>query len=165
VSDAIASGKQAAIALDSYFKSGLDAIREAVVKCQVGTGPSVSMAMYLGRARKERNPHIVSPEEINTHYFKTAARVNAPVVSAEDRIQSFLPVEAMLSEDAALAESRRCFNCGICNACDYCRLYCPDMSVVLEDEQRSIDMDYCKGCGLCVAECPRNAMALKEESV
>jgi NADPH-dependent glutamate synthase beta subunit-like oxidoreductase len=165
VSDAIASGKQAAIALDSGFNSGWNAIKKTIADCQVGSGPSASMAMYLGMARKDRNPHIVSAEEINAHYFKTAARVVATVVSAEDRIQSFSPFESVLSEEAAMAESRRCFNCGVCNACDNCRLYCPDMSVVLEDEQRSINLDYCKGCGLCVAECPRNAMTLKEESV
>lgn len=164
VSDAIASGKQAAIALDCYFKSGRDAIEATLADCQVGAGPALSMAIYLGRPRRKRNPHIVSAEEINTHYFKIAERLNAPVASAANRIQSFLPVETMISQTAALAESRRCFNCGICNACDYCRLYCPDMSVVLENEERSINMEYCKGCGLCVTECPRNAMALKEES-
>ncbi len=165
VSDAIASGKQAAIALDSYFKFGGEAIKDAVANCRVGPGPAVSMAIYLGHTRKERNPHIVSADEINIHYFKTAARLSAPIAPAKDRIRSFLPVTAMLSEEAVLTEARRCFNCGICNACDYCRLYCPDMSVVIENEQRTINLDYCKGCGLCVAECPRNAMALKEEGV
>ena len=163
VSDAIASGKQAAIALDSYFRFGGDAVKNSVANCQVGVGPAVSMAIYLGRTRKERNPHIVSADEIKTHYFKTAARLSVPIVSANDRIRSFLPVAGTLSDAAVLAEARRCFHCGICNACDYCRLYCPDMSVVIENDQRTINMDYCKGCGLCVAECPRNAMALREE--
>jgi Pyruvate/2-oxoacid:ferredoxin oxidoreductase delta subunit len=86
------------------------------------------------------------------------------VLYAGDRIRSFEPVESTFSKRAALEESRRCFNCGICNACDTCRLYCPEMSVILNDAGRSIDLDYCKGCGLCVAECPRNAMALKEEN-
>jgi NADPH-dependent glutamate synthase beta subunit-like oxidoreductase/ferredoxin len=165
VADAIASGKQAAVALDTYFESGWDAVKKAVAGCQVGAGPAVSMTMYLGEERKNRNPQIVSFNEINTHYFKSAPRVIAPVLPPEDRTQSFLPIESMLSEEAALAESRRCFNCGICNACDYCRLYCPEMSVMVEDERRDINLDYCKGCGLCVAECPRNAMALKEENI
>jgi Pyruvate/2-oxoacid:ferredoxin oxidoreductase delta subunit len=165
VSDAVASGKQAAIALDSYFTSGGDAVKDAVASCGVGPGPAVSMAIYLGQTRKERNPHIVAADEINIHYFKTAARMKAPIASVADRVQSFLPVAATLSQKTVLAEARRCFNCGICNACDYCRLYCPDMSVIIENEQRTINMDYCKGCGLCVAECPRNAMALKEEGV
>ncbi|MGD9181314.1 MAG: FAD-dependent oxidoreductase [Desulfobacterales bacterium] len=165
VADAIASGKQAAIALDTYFKSGWDAVNEAVKRCQVGTGPIVSMAMYLNKERKDRNPHIVSYSEINTHYFKSAPRTIAPALSPLDRSQSFLPVEYTLSKEAALEESRRCFNCGVCNACDYCRLYCPDISVIVENARRSIDLNYCKGCGLCVTECPRNAMALKEEDI
>jgi NADPH-dependent glutamate synthase beta subunit-like oxidoreductase/ferredoxin len=165
VADAIASGKQAAIALDDYFKSGWDAVNQAVTCCQVGPGPTVSMAMYLDKERKDRNPHIVSYSEINTHYFKNAPRTIAPVLSPQDRNQSFLPVEYTLSKEAALEESQRCFNCGICNACDYCRLYCPDMAVIVENAGRHINLDYCKGCGLCVTECPRNAMALKEEDI
>jgi NADPH-dependent glutamate synthase beta subunit-like oxidoreductase len=165
VADAIASGKQAAMALDTYFKSGWDAVNKAVSGCQVGPGPTVSMAIYMGKERKDRSPHIVSYSEINTHYFQSASRTHAPVLPLEDRIQSFLPVESTLTTEAALKEARRCFNCGICNACDYCRLYCPEMSVMVEDKHRHINLDYCKGCGLCVAECPRNAMALKEENI
>jgi len=165
VADAIASGKQAAIALDTYFKSGWDAVEKAVTGCRVGPGPAVSMSMYLSKKRQDRNPHIVSYGEINTHYFESAPRTIAPALSPHDRRQSFLPVEYTLSKEAALEESRRCFNCGICNACDYCRLYCPDMCVIVEDSGRNINLDYCKGCGLCVAECPRNAMALKEEDL
>jgi len=163
VADAIASGKQAAIALDTYFKSGWDTINKAVARCQVGSGPAVSMAIYLGEARTNRNPHLVASSEINTDYFQSEPRRSAPILAADDRIRSFAPVEATFSKRAAVDESRRCFNCGICNACDYCRLYCPEMSVIITDAGRSIDLDYCKGCGLCVAECPRNAMALEEE--
>jgi NADPH-dependent glutamate synthase beta subunit-like oxidoreductase len=164
VADAIASGKQAAMALDTYFKSGWDAVNRAIAGCQVGPGPAVSMAMYLDEERKNKNPQIVSFNEINTHYFKSASRANPPVLPPADRIQSFLPIQSTLTKKAALEESRRCFNCGVCNACDYCRLYCPEMSVMVEDERRYINLDYCKGCGLCVAECPRNAMSLKEEN-
>ena len=165
VADAIASGKQAAIALDTYFKSGWDEINKAVAGCQVGPGPAVSMAMYLDEEHTSRNPQIVSFKDINTHYFKSASRANVTVLPPGDRIQTFLPVESTLTPEAAVEESQRCFNCGICNACDYCRLYCPEMSVMVEDERRHINLDYCKGCGLCVAECPRNAMALKEENI
>jgi NADPH-dependent glutamate synthase beta subunit-like oxidoreductase/NAD-dependent dihydropyrimidine dehydrogenase PreA subunit len=163
VADAIASGKQAAIALDTYFKSGWNAINKAVARCQVGSGPAVSMAIYLGEARKNRNPHLVSYSEINSDYFRSESRRSAPVLAADDRIRSFATVEATFSKRTAVDEARRCFNCGICNACDYCRLFCPEMSVIINGAARSIDLDYCKGCGLCVAECPRNAMALEEE--
>ncbi|MEJ2101200.1 MAG: FAD-dependent oxidoreductase [Desulfobacterales bacterium] len=164
VADAIASGKQAAIALDTVFKSGWNAVYKAVADCQIGPGPAVSMAIYLGETRKNQNPHLVTYDEINTDYFRSVPRTDAPVLSADDRIRSFVPVESTFSKRAALEESRRCFNCGICNSCDICRLYCPEMSVLINDAGRRIDLDYCKGCGLCVAECPRNAMALKEEA-
>ena len=165
VSDAIASGKQAAIALDTCLKSGWNAVEKAVTDCRVGPGPAVSMAMYLGRERKNRNPHVVSYSEIKTHYFQTAHRAAVSVLSPQNRRQSFSPIESALSKEAAIAESRRCFNCGTCNACDVCRLFCPEMSVMVDAERRNINLDYCKGCGLCVAECPRNAMTLQEENI
>jgi NADPH-dependent glutamate synthase beta subunit-like oxidoreductase/Pyruvate/2-oxoacid:ferredoxin oxidoreductase delta subunit len=165
VADAIASGKQAAIALDTCFKAGWTAIDKAVTDCQVGPGPAISMAIYLGEARKNRKPHLVTSSEIKTDYFRNAPQTIAPLLAAGDRIRSFAPVDSTFSKRAALEESRRCFNCGICNDCGNCRLYCPDMSVILDDTGRSIDLDYCKGCGLCVAECPRNAMALAEEDL
>ena len=65
-----------------------------------------------------------------------------------------------------MRETERCFNCGLCNQCDNCHLFCPDMSVVHDPsaQGRHINYDYCKGCGLCVVECPRNAMTLEEEN-
>ena len=163
VADAIASGKQAAIALDTYFNSGWDAVSAAIKGCQVGPGPAVSMEMYLGEKRKYRNPHLVSYSEINLHYFKSTPRAVVPVLPSDDRKQSFKPVESMLAPQTALEESQRCFNCGICNACDYCRLYCPEMSVIVENSGRGIDLDYCKGCGLCANECPTDAIQMIPE--
>ena len=62
-------------------------------------------------------------------------------------------------------ESKRCFNCGICNQCDNCYNFCPDIAVVRDNSEhgRHINFDYCKGCGVCVTECPGNAMLLMEE--
>jgi NADPH-dependent glutamate synthase beta subunit-like oxidoreductase len=145
VTDAIASGKQAAMALDVYFKKGPDA------------------TVYLGSERKDRNSHVVSFAEINSDYFQSSPRAAPPGLSARQRVRSFAEIEAHLSKDAAVSEAQRCFNCGICTACDYCRIYCPEVAVMVEKADRFINLDYCKGCGICVTECPRNAMALEEE--
>ena len=163
VADAIASGKQAAMALDTYFARGTDAIEERLAGCRVGPGPALSMAVYLGEDRKNRVPHVVGYAEIGTDYFQTAARNVPPILDAGQRRRTFAEIEATLDSNAARNEALRCFNCGICSACDYCRLYCPEMAVIVEDTRRSIDLDYCKGCGVCATECPRNAMALEEE--
>jgi len=163
VADAIASGKQAAMALDTYFARGTDAIEERLAGCRVGAGPALSMAVYLGEDRINRAAHIVDHAEIVTDYFQTAARSKPSILDAGQRCRSFGEIESTLDSNAARNEALRCFNCGICSACDYCRLYCPEMAVVVEDARRSIDMDFCKGCGVCATECPRNAMALEEE--
>jgi NADPH-dependent glutamate synthase beta subunit-like oxidoreductase len=163
VSDAIASGKQAAMALDTFFKDGLDAIEERLAGCRVGAGSALSMDVYLGKDRKQRTSHTVSYDEIVSDYFQPAARSVPSTLDADQRLRSFSEIESTLKDAAARNEAARCFNCGICAACDYCRLYCPEMAVVVEKARRSINMDFCKGCGVCATECPRNAMALEEE--
>ena len=55
-------------------------------------------------------------------------------------------------------------NCGICNGCDNCRIFCPEVAVSVRGSDRRIELDYCKGCGICVTECPRRAMAMEQEA-
>ena len=163
VTDAIASGKQAAMALDVYFKKGWDAIEESLNDNRVGNATSLSMAAYLGGERKHRNSHVVTFAEINSDYFQSGARAVPEGQSPQERVRSFAEIETTLKKDVAIGEAQRCFNCGICTACDYCRIFCPEVAVMVEKAQRHINLDYCKGCGICVTECPRNAMALEEE--
>jgi 2-oxoacid:acceptor oxidoreductase delta subunit (pyruvate/2-ketoisovalerate family) len=163
---AVASGKQAAIALDILFQEGIEAIIPRVEACRVGDGQSLSMEVYLGGERRLRNPHVVRYGEINTDHFQFIPRVTQPRLLREERTRSFKEIDLKISAHLAMKEAERCFNCGICNQCDNCYIYCPDSSVILEKDpqRRHIDYDYCKGCGLCVVECPRNAMSLGEEA-
>ena len=163
VTDAIASGKQAAIALDAYFNKGLAAIDESLKDNRIGNGAALSMAAYLDGEARYRNSHVVTFAEINSDYFQSGPRSVAARLTPQERVGSFAEIETTLEKDAAVGEAERCFNCGICTACDYCRIFCPEVAVTVEKAQRHINMDYCKGCGICVTECPRNAMALEEE--
>ncbi len=165
VSHAVASGKEAALALDVLFREGAAAIESRLSACRIGTGRSLSMELYEGGPRSQRSPHVVAFEEINIDYFQFAPRVAQPRLLKEERIRSFAEVDLRISANLAMQEAARCFNCGLCNQCDNCRLFCPDLAVKRADtlQARSIDYDYCKGCGICVVECPRNAMVLEEE--
>jgi Pyruvate/2-oxoacid:ferredoxin oxidoreductase delta subunit len=163
VADAIASGKQAAIAIDAYLNKGLEAVDPALAACRVGSGPALSMDAYLAGNYQGRNPHVVAYDEIVTDYFATAPRVVPSTLEPRRRRRSFAEIEATLTDNGATEEAGRCFNCGSCNACDVCRLFCPEMAVEVDKGKRSINMEYCKGCGVCVVECPRSAMALEEE--
>ena len=101
--------------------------------------------------------------QINLDYFSPASRLDASLLSMDKRIQSFSEIESTCTANQAVEETGRCFNCGICNACDNCRIFCPEVAVTFKDTGREVNLDYCKGCGICVVECPRNAMSLEEE--
>jgi NADPH-dependent glutamate synthase beta subunit-like oxidoreductase/Pyruvate/2-oxoacid:ferredoxin oxidoreductase delta subunit len=161
VTDAIASGKQAALALDTLFRTGLAGIESRLFSCRVGGGPALSMEVFTGGDRRDRSAHVIGYEELNVDYFEPVPRVAVPLSDLEERMTSFEEIEPTLTGPEAVAEAGRCFNCGICNDCDNCRLFCPEIAVIFEASRR-IDLDYCKGCGICVVECPRNAMTLEE---
>jgi NADPH-dependent glutamate synthase beta subunit-like oxidoreductase len=165
VAHAVLSGKQAAMALDTFFQEGIEAIMPKLQTCLVGHGPALSMEIYMGGPRRVRNPHILSYEELNTDHFQFQPRITQPRLLREERLRSFEEIDLKISTNLAIREADRCFNCGICNQCDNCYMFCPDMAVIREKEshERCINYDYCKGCGLCVVECPRNAMTLREE--
>jgi len=110
-----------------------------------------------------RNSQIVSNDDINLDYFSRTPRVESESLGINNRLNSFDEIELTFSTNQAMEETRRCFNCGICNACDNCRIFCPEIAVILQSGKRKINLDYCKGCGICVFECPRSAMSLEEE--
>jgi len=163
---AVASGKEAAMALDRLFRDGLEAVRPGLQACLVGGGPSLSMEMYLNGPRSSRNHRIVQYDDLNTDHFRFAPRIVEPRLLRQERLRSFAEIVLRIGANVAIREAERCFNCGLCNDCDNCQLFCPDLAVICDRKagSRSINYDYCKGCGLCVVECPRNAMVLEEEA-
>lgn len=162
VTDAIASGKQVAMGLDILFEKGKQAIVPEIESCKIGSGRSLSMEVYLGGIRKTRSSHVVDINELNLDYFQAANRVENICISIEQSSHSFDEVEQTYTQEQANTEVKRCFQCGLCNDCDNCNIFCPEMAVS-SGGKRQILLDYCKGCGICVVECPRNAMILEEE--
>jgi pyruvate ferredoxin oxidoreductase delta subunit len=53
------------------------------------------------------------------------------------------------------------FNKDFCIDCQFCWVYCPDISIISRDKKMiGVDMDHCKGCGVCVEVCPTNPKSL-----
>ena len=53
------------------------------------------------------------------------------------------------------------FNKDFCIDCQFCWIYCPDISIISRDKKLiGVDMDHCKGCGICVEVCPTNPKSL-----
>ena len=76
----------------------------------------------------------------------------------KDHASLFTPQEAAY-------ESSRCLGAISCEACDICRMLCPDLAITRDTTTGHIciDLEYCKGCGICAAVCPKGAITMVVE--
>jgi 2-oxoacid:acceptor oxidoreductase delta subunit (pyruvate/2-ketoisovalerate family) len=67
-----------------------------------------------------------------------------------------------LSSHEVRYEASRCLGTISCEACDVCRLLCPDLAITRDRITGAIiiDLDFCKGCGICAAVCPKGAIEM-----
>jgi 2-oxoacid:acceptor oxidoreductase delta subunit (pyruvate/2-ketoisovalerate family) len=163
VGHAILSGKKAAISIDCYLK-GRD-VKEAYRTIQVGTKGGVFLEAYLrpGEMNLE-GKKVVGFGEINTSYFEKSPRLKGKALSQEKVLRGFDEINLGLDRASAVRSAERCFQCGLCNSCRNCDLFCPDLAVLMKGKGPEINYDHCKGCGICVQECPRGALKLAEEA-
>jgi len=53
-----------------------------------------------------------------------------------------------------------------CTNCLTCWIYCPDNSVLVDNEKMmGFKYSHCKGCGICANQCPAKAITMREEGV
>lgn len=168
IAEAIGSGKSSACAIDACL-SGQD-INSIKDRIFIGNTKRVSAIRYSA-VKAAETPRtilkdVVAFEDLNTAYFYRKARSGEEKLNVQERLKGFDEICKSLSLNSALAETERCFHCGVCTECDNCMKFCPDMSVIKREKEPGydIDFDYCKGCGICVAECPRAAMVMEEDA-
>lgn len=57
---------------------------------------------------------------------------------------------------------RPIWNSEKCISCLICWIYCPELSISVEDKKKiGIDYKHCKGCGICANVCPEKVGAIK----
>jgi 2-oxoacid:acceptor oxidoreductase delta subunit (pyruvate/2-ketoisovalerate family) len=163
VGHAILSGKKAAISIDCTLK-GKDA-KEAYRTIQVGTKGGVLLEAYLHPEEMNlEGKKVVGFGEINTSYFEKSPRLEGKALSQEKALQGFDEISLGLDRASAVRSAERCFQCGLCNSCRNCDLFCPDLAVLMKGKEPEINYDHCKGCGICVRECPRGALTMADEA-
>jgi NADPH-dependent glutamate synthase beta subunit-like oxidoreductase len=151
IADAIGSGKRAALAIDRYLK-GEDFFS---IADQPGTAHILP---------KDVDPSVVRFEDLNPAYFEERAQVPQRFRPGDTRIKGFQEVCLGYREGEAVAEAGRCFSCGVCNMCENCLIFCPDIAIFSHHRKFGYKIDYqrCTGCGICVQECPRNAISMRK---
>uniref|UniRef100_A0A7V4E4N8 FAD-dependent oxidoreductase n=1 Tax=candidate division WOR-3 bacterium TaxID=2052148 RepID=A0A7V4E4N8_UNCW3 len=104
--------------------------------------------------------NLVNYENLNTYYFEKQKRVEEDKLPLNKRKGNFKEIIRTLNNHEAMAEASRCFSCGVCNNCDNCYVFCPDLAILKKNGSYEILYDYCKGCGVCAHECPRNVISM-----
>jgi NADPH-dependent glutamate synthase beta subunit-like oxidoreductase len=172
VAHAIGSGKRVAIAIDRQLREAPEEAPGSGDPASLRLGGSGNVSMTRWRKddpveRVNEVNEVVGPDRINTACMQHAARHEEPLAGPAERRGGFEEVNRGLPPAAALAEAGRCFNCGVCNECELCRIYCPDAAITKRPGAHGfvIAYDYCKGCGLCSAECPRGAISMTREGL
>ncbi len=110
----VAQGKEAAISIDRYF-NGAD--------------------MKAGRPEPR-----VRVTDINKKGVVKQARAKMPAVAVKDR-QGFSEVELGFDEKTAVAEAKRCLNCGVCSECLACVAVCERKAIHHEMKDEDVDLN------------------------
>ncbi|MFQ5512131.1 MAG: NAD(P)-binding protein [Candidatus Krumholzibacteriia bacterium] len=107
---------------------------------------------------------VVAIADVNTAYFLHKKAVMMPRTDGVRDGETFTEVNTGLTCDQVQQELSRCYSCGVCDGCDNCWVFCPDVAISREDGVYTIDYDYCKGCLICVQECPRGVLTAEREA-
>lgn len=104
----------------------------------------------------------VAIADLNTAYFYHKKRT---AMAHRQRASDapFAEVNVGLTPFQVQQELERCFSCGVCDGCDNCWVFCPDVAISRKNGVYTIDYDYCKGCLICVEECPRGVLSSENE--
>jgi putative selenate reductase YgfK subunit len=120
--------------------------------------------MLSGEAEPEAvEDKTVGIEDMNTDYFSHSKRNLVPRIPVDEARKGFQEIYTGFTPELLASEADRCFSCGVCNYCDNCWIYCPDVAIARHEDEYEFLYDYCKGCLVCAFECPRNAISIREE--
>jgi Pyruvate/2-oxoacid:ferredoxin oxidoreductase delta subunit len=172
VAHSLGSGKRAAVGIDRYLrtKAGEEVADGDPKALRYGGSGNFSITRWRRDdpvARTNELNEVVPFEKLNMEHFTSVPSKPDRHRSFEERRTSFAEANLGLTTNESLAEARRCFNCGVCNMCELCLIFCPDVAIKRHPGGHgfSLSYKYCKGCGVCVEECPRGAMTMTREGL
>ncbi|MFC1596393.1 NAD(P)-binding protein [Planctomycetota bacterium] len=142
--------------------AGGDAVSLALVTTAIGQGrraaETIDRSLRSAESEKDGEMPVIKPDRLRLDHFEKVERGEAVSIPVEERLAGMeTEVNLSLSQDEAVAESKRCMSCGFCFDCEKCWLFCQDQAVDKPMEKGvlySFKLQNCTGCKKCAEECP-----------
>ncbi len=140
---AIAMGKRAAIAIDTWMAGD-----NAFLKSDPETMESDKEAALLRHGAEPR-----------------AWRPEPALRPADERVGDFDEFQPILTAAEAVSEASRCMACGCGAGCEICNQLCKMFAYRVNDNGRMVlDEDKCVACGMCLQRCPNKTLEMVQVS-
>jgi NADPH-dependent glutamate synthase beta subunit-like oxidoreductase len=148
--------------LPGVFAGG-DVLGLGISTRSVGHGRQAARAMHsFLKGARHQLPAKVKPirvEEMRLDYYREAPRNEEARLEAAEAIEGFKETTFTITAEQAMAEAKRCMSCGLCFACDQCRIFCPKETIhrdLKRPQGQVMFTDYtkCNGCHVCFQSCP-----------
>ena len=143
--------------------AGGDVLGLGISTRSVGHGRLAARAMHsFLKGGKHQLPSKAKPvkvEDMRLDFYKPSPRNEEVRLDVDEAVVGFKETTLTITAEQALAESKRCLSCGLCFACDQCRIYCPKETVhrdLKRPQGKVMFTDYtrCNGCHVCFMSCP-----------
>jgi heterodisulfide reductase subunit A len=142
--------------------AGGDAISLALVTTAVGHGRRAAEAIdrhFRGQEEpRDGELPLAKTDRMRLDHYEKAERGRTAVLPAEERLAGLeTEVSLSVSQEQAIAETRRCMSCGYCFDCEKCWMFCQDQAVDKPMQKGVIykfKLENCTGCKKCAEECP-----------
>jgi len=162
-----------ATSIEGVFAGGdVVNVESVIAAISAGKCGAVSIDKYLAKeaATLEYEPEypVVSKEAVlkRSGYFKDNGPIDINTIDGKERIKSFTTYTRALTEEEAVAEAKRCLNCGCGEGCGLCASICSEFAIHLKsDDCWEINKDECVACGMCYNRCPNKNIEMINHNV
>ena len=101
---------------------------------------------------------LIKTDKMMTSFYEPKDRTTVREMAVEERLKVIdAEITGTLTQEEAIAESKRCMSCGMCFDCGTCWSFCQDSAIVKplrKGEPYKAKMELCIGCKKCGENCP-----------
>lgn len=143
--------------------AGGDAQGLGISTRSVGDGRKAARAMDAFLNGKQYQPPVkgrpIKHTDMRLDYYPPSPRNEETSLDVEGRGHTFVEINKAITTEQAVAEAKRCMSCGLCFACDQCRIFCPREAIhkdkkAPQGQVMFTDYTKCNGCHVCYEACP-----------